>query len=182
MARQPWAGALVVAVFVAGGLVAFPVVILIAATAAAFGPWFGFLYATMGVLASALATYALGAQFGQRALRNVMGPRLDRIRTMIVRRGVLAVAAIRVVPLAPFTFVNLAAGASAIKLVDYVAGTLLGMLPGLIVMSALGHRVVAIVSDPSLSEVLLLACAVVTWILVSLAVQAMVSKKWDSTS
>ena len=69
-----------VAVFVAGGLVAFPVVILIAATAAAFGPWFGFLYATMGVLASALATYALGAQFGQRALRNVMGPRLDRIR------------------------------------------------------------------------------------------------------
>ena len=42
----------------------------------------------------------------------------------------LAVAAIRLVPIAPFTFVNFAAGASAIKLVDYVAGTLVGMLPG----------------------------------------------------
>ena len=144
---------LVVGTFLAGGLVAFPVTILIAATAAAFGPWFGFLYATLGVLASALAIYALGAQFGQAALRRLMGPRLDRIRARIARQGVLAVAAVRIVPVAPFTFVNLALGASAIKLVDYLAGTLLGMLPGLIVMSALGHRIVAIVSQPSLVEV-----------------------------
>ena len=33
--------------FSRGGLVAFPVIILIAATAAAFGPWLGFLYATL---------------------------------------------------------------------------------------------------------------------------------------
>ena len=83
------------------------------------------------------------------------------MRAKIARQGVLAVAAVRVVPVAPFTFVNLALGASAIKLVDYVAGTLLGMLPGLIVMSALGHRIVAIISNPSIEEVSLLALAVV---------------------
>jgi uncharacterized membrane protein YdjX (TVP38/TMEM64 family) len=77
---------------------------------------------------------------------------------------------------APFTFVNIAAGASDIKLVDYVAGTLLGMLPGLVVMSALGHRIVAIVSDPSLTEVSLLALAVIGWIAASVGVQALVSR------
>ena len=180
--QQPWAGALVVGTFLAGGLVAFPVTILIAATAAAFGPWFGFLYALLGVLASALATYALGAQFGQGALRKLLGPRLARIRARIERQGVVAIAAIRVVPVAPFTVVNLAAGASAIKLVDYVAGTVLGMLPGLIVMSALGHRIVAIISNPSLSEVTLLTLAVVGWIAVSFSVQALVSRLWGRPS
>jgi len=142
VAQQRWAALVVVGTFLAGGLVGFPVVILIAATAAAFGPWLGFLYATLGVLASALALYTIGARFGQNALRPLLGSRLDRVRAKIARQGVLAVAAVRVVPVAPFTLVNLALGASAIKLVDYVAGTLLGMLPGLIVMSALGHRIV----------------------------------------
>jgi hypothetical protein len=41
-----------------------------------------------------------------------MGPRLHRVRRSIAERGVLAVAAIRLVPIAPFTLVNLVAGAS----------------------------------------------------------------------
>ena len=52
-----------------------------------------------------------------------MGPRLNRIRRGIVRRGVLAVAAVRLVPIAPFTVVNLVAGASRIPLLDFVLGT-----------------------------------------------------------
>jgi phospholipase D1/2 len=174
--REPWAPALVIAAFLAGGLIAFPVTILIAATAAAFGPWLGFLYATLGALTSALAIYGIGAYFGRGALSDLLGPRLDKVRKRIARQGVLAVAAVRVVPIAPFTFVNLAAGASSIKLVDYLAGTLLGMLPGLVVMSALGHRIVAIISDPSLKEVTLLALAVISWLAVSLGVQALVSR------
>ena len=181
-AREPWAVVFVIGTFLAGGLVAFPVTILIAATAAAFGPWFGFLYATLGVLASALAIYGIGAYLGRGALSNLLGARLDRIRERIARQGVLAVAAVRVVPVAPFTFVNLAAGASSIKLVDYVAGTFLGMLPGLIVMSALGHRIVAIMSDPSLKEVSLLVLAVIGWIAVSLGVQALISRLGSRSS
>ena len=126
------------AIFLAGGLVAFPVTVLIAATAATFGPWLGFLYAATGAIASALLTYFIGALLGRDVLRNWMGPRLTRIRERIVRQGVLAIAAIRMVPVAPFTLVNMVAGASGIRLLDYIAGTLLGLLPGLILMSALG--------------------------------------------
>jgi phospholipase D1/2 len=50
---------------------------------------------------------------------------------------VLAVAAIRLVPIAPFTLVNLIAGASKIRFADYLLGTVIGMAPGLVLMSAL---------------------------------------------
>jgi phosphatidylserine/phosphatidylglycerophosphate/cardiolipin synthase-like enzyme/uncharacterized membrane protein YdjX (TVP38/TMEM64 family) len=176
LAGTPWAPAAVLALFVLGGLVAFPVLILITATAATFGPWLGFAYALAGVIASALITYGIGARFGQAALQRLMGDRLDRIRKQIVRRGVFAIAAIRLVPIAPFTLINLVAGASAIRLADYLAGTMLGMLPGLIALSALGHQLMRITTSPTLSEAGILALAVAGWIAVTFAVQALIGR------
>lgn len=178
-AQNPWAPLLVVGTFIAGGFLAFPVTILIAATAAAFGPWPGFAYAATGVFASAILTYALGARLGKEALRNVLGPRLNRIRRRIARKGVIAVATIRLVPVAPFTVVNLVAGASAIRPLDYVAGTVLGMLPGLIVLSVLGHQILRILIHPTPGDVALLLAAVVGWIAVSIGLQILVSKLWS---
>jgi hypothetical protein len=43
---------------------------------------------------------------GQRAPLDVLRPRLNRIRRSIAHRGVFAVVAIRLVPVAPFTLVN----------------------------------------------------------------------------
>jgi uncharacterized membrane protein YdjX (TVP38/TMEM64 family) len=178
-AESPWTPVLVIATFVAAGFVAFPVTVLIAATAAAFGPWPGLPYATAGVLVSAVMTYAVGARLGQDALRNVLGPRLNRIRRKIARQGVLAVATIRLVPLAPFTVVNLVAGASAIRPTDFVAGTALGMAPGLIVLSILGHQVFRILTHPNPADLALLVAAVAAWILVSVGLQILVSKRWS---
>jgi uncharacterized membrane protein YdjX (TVP38/TMEM64 family) len=64
VSENPWSAAIVLAAFVGGGLVAFPVNLLIAATAAAFGPLIGFAYAAAGTLVSALVTYGLGAWRG----------------------------------------------------------------------------------------------------------------------
>jgi phospholipase D1/2 len=178
-AQNPWAPILVLATFVAAGFVAFPVTILIAATAAAFGPWPGLAYAAGGVLVSASITYVVGAKLGKEALRNVLGPRLNRIRRRIARQGIIAVAAIRLVPLAPFTVVNLVAGASAIRPLDYLAGTALGMFPGLIVLSVLGHQIVRILTHPTPADVALLAAAVAAWIAVSIGLQVVVSKLWS---
>ena len=45
--------------------------------------------------------------------------------------------------------VNLAAGASRIPFADYVLGTILGMLPGLVLMSALGHQIFNVLTAPT---------------------------------
>ena len=179
IAASPFGPLIVLAAFLAGGLVAFPVTVLIAATAVTFGPWLGFLYAASGALASALLTYGIGAMLGRDVLRKLMGPRLTRIRQKIVKQGVLAIAAIRMVPVAPFTLVNIVAGASGIKLIDYTAGTLLGLLPGLILMSALGAQIARIVTSPSAFELAVFALCIAAWIGLSVGVQAAIRRFGD---
>lgn len=171
---------LVIGAFVLAGFVLFPVTVLIAATAAAFGPWAGFAYAAVGALASALVTYAVGAAIGKRTLRDLLGPRLNRIRQKAARRGVITIAALRMVPVAPFTVVNLVAGASSIPVFDYAAGTLLGMLPGLIMISAVGHQFARILTAPSATDFAWLALAVAGWIGLSIGVQALVARYWST--
>jgi phospholipase D1/2 len=172
VAEVPGAPLIVLAIFVVGGLFVFPVLLLIAGTAAAFGPWLGFALASAGALASAVVTYAVGAVIGRNAIENIFGPRLNRVRRGIVRRGVLAVAAIRLVPIAPFTVVNLVAGASRIPFADYVLGTIIGMAPGLILMSALGYQIWSVITAPTPTNVLLFVLAVLGWIAASIGAQA----------
>ena len=177
IAAMPGAAVIVPAVFVIAGLMAFPLLVLIAATAAAFGPWLGFTYAGLGALASAVVTYSVGAAVGRRTMEDLMGPRLNRVRRSIVRGGVLAVAAVRLVPVAPFTIVNLIAGASRIPFSDYVLGTILGLAPGLLLMSALGHQIFNILTAPTLSNVVLFILAVLAWLAVSVGVQGFILRR-----
>jgi phosphatidylserine/phosphatidylglycerophosphate/cardiolipin synthase-like enzyme/uncharacterized membrane protein YdjX (TVP38/TMEM64 family)/MFS family permease len=180
IAGSPAAPFIMVGSFVAGGFVMFPVTVLIGATAAVFGPLLGFTYAASGAIASALATYAVGRAVGKKTLRNLLGPRLNRLRRQVARRGIITVAAVRLVPVAPFTVVNLVAGASGIPLIDYVAGTLLGMLPGLIMISAVGYQLAQMMTSPSGSDLAILAGIVAAWIALSFGVQAAVSRYWST--
>jgi phosphatidylserine/phosphatidylglycerophosphate/cardiolipin synthase-like enzyme/uncharacterized membrane protein YdjX (TVP38/TMEM64 family) len=173
VAQMPGAPFIVLAAFIVGGLLVFPVLLLIAATAATFGPWIGFALAGTGAIASAIVTYGVGAAIGRQAMENVLGPRLNRVRRAIVQRGVLAVAAVRLVPIAPFTVVNLVAGASKIRFADYVLGTIIGMAPGLVLMSALGHQIWSIIAKPTLTNVVLFILAVLAWLAVSMGCQAL---------
>jgi uncharacterized membrane protein YdjX (TVP38/TMEM64 family) len=163
-------------------LLVFPVTILIAATAAAFGPALGLAYAAAGALTSAVVTYSIGARLGKEVLRDVLGPRLNRIRQRIAEEGVLAVATVRLVPVAPFTIINLLAGASDIKLGQFVAGTILGLAPGLVVMSALGHQIARMLTDPTPLEYALLIGAIMLWIATTIGVQVLVAKRWSARS
>lgn len=178
-AAGAWGPVVVLIAFIGGTLLLFPVTILIAATAAAFGPWLGFAYSVLGTLMAALIAFGLGALVGREALSNVMGPRLNRIRQKVRRKGVLAVALIRLVPLAPFGVVNLAAGASRIRLIDFMLGTAVGMLPGIAAMAVLGHQITQLVTEPTFMSFVWLALAVLAWIALSLGIQATVSKWSD---
>ena len=175
-ADNAWAPFVVVAIFIVLGLVGFPLTALIAGTAVTFGAWPGFAYAGVGAIASAAVTYAAGSWLGTSALRRLIGPRLSRIRRGIARRGILAVMSIRLVPIAPFTVVNLVAGALRIPVVDYIVGTALGLAPGLVVISLLGDQVFQILSDPSLAEIGIFAGLLAAWVGLSIGLQILLSR------
>jgi len=179
-ASSTWAPAYVVGAFVLGGLVAFPLILLIAGTAAAFGPVLGFAYAAAGSLASALFTYFIGAWLGRDTLESVLGPRLNRIRARVQRSGILAVAAIRLVPIAPFTIVNMVAGANGINPSHYTIGTALGLLPGLLMLSVIGSQIMDIIFNPSLGGLALLAAGIAAWIIVVFGAQTLLARLRDA--
>ena len=180
LATSPLAPLYVIGGYLLGGLVAFPLVVLIAATAAAFGPVLGFTYALLGSIASAILTYGIGAWVGRKPLRSVLGPRLNRIRNVIARRGILAIAAIRLVPVAPFTIVNLVAGASSIRFVDYVAGTVLGLLPGSAVDVGARLPDLPILIAPTAVDLVLLAGAALIWVAAVFGAQRLAARVGNS--
>jgi phospholipase D1/2 len=125
-----------------------PVTALIAASAVVFGFGRGLAVSALGSLASAAIGYAAGRALWRDSVRHLAGRRLDLLGRRLARRGVLAVAALRLVPLAPYTLFNLVAGASRIGARDFLLGTLLGMAPGAIALSLAADRARAAIADP----------------------------------
>ncbi len=178
MARgDPWAPALVLAAFLVGGVVAFPVNLLILATAAVFGPWLGFAYSAAGAFSSALLMYLAGAWLGQAALARLFGPRLQRVRDAARARGFMVVVAFRVVPVAPGTVVNLGLGVSGIGLADFIAGTVIGMTPGLLLVSIVGDRLVALLTEPTVEQGGVLVLCVAAYAALVFAMQQVLSRR-----
>jgi phospholipase D1/2 len=174
--RGPWEVLAVIFVFVLSGFFAFPVIVLIAGTTAVFGVWPGMLYAGLGAMASALATYSLGWWLGQRRLRHYFGPRVNRIKQSLQGRGIVTVTAIRLIPAAPYTLVNLAAGALRVSPIDYTVGTALGLAPGILVMSLLGSTIVGIIAHPTFGGVALIIGLLVATVLLSIGLQVAVRR------
>jgi phosphatidylserine/phosphatidylglycerophosphate/cardiolipin synthase-like enzyme/uncharacterized membrane protein YdjX (TVP38/TMEM64 family) len=173
--QSPFAPVFAIAAFVLGGLVAFPVIALIAATAAALGPWIGGLSATAGVLLSSMLLFLIGRVLGQKRLQSLLGVRAMRVQSHIIGQGVVAVAMIRMVPIAPFSLVNLLAGASQLRLPDFLIGTILGMAPGIVTMAALGSQIAELARNASWSNGLWLGVTILLWIAACLAVQFVVT-------
>ncbi|ABS62760.1 SNARE associated Golgi protein [Parvibaculum lavamentivorans DS-1] len=180
VAAGSFAPVIVVAIYVLTGFIAFPVTVLIVATAATFGLWPGLLYAGIGSLASAAATYLAGRSLGADMLRNLIGPRINRIGRGIGKRGVVTIMTIRLVPVAPFMLVNLVAGALRVPIIDYMVGTLLGLAPGILVLSVLGDRVFTILQDPSLLDIAIILGSLAAWIALALGLQRLISKRRSS--
>ena len=158
--EQSWAPLAVLLAFVGGGLVAFPLLVLIAATALVFGPVLGPLYALTGALVSAALTFAIGRKLGRETVRKLAGTRVNDLSRRLAQRGLVAVAFVRMLPIAPFSVVNVVAGASHIRWSDFLVGTVIGLLPGVTVMSFFVDRAVAAIQDPGVTTFALLGIAV----------------------
>jgi uncharacterized membrane protein YdjX (TVP38/TMEM64 family) len=173
---SPWAVPIVLAVFVVGSLVAFPITVLIGTTILTLGPGPGFVGAALGTLLGAAASYGMGRLVGRKPLQRLLGDRLRRFDRKLERRGIITVALIRKVPVAPFTIVNMAMGASAIRFRDFIAGTALGMVPGIAAFALVGDSLVHVWNDPNPVSVTIVIAAAALWIGVVLGMQRWVNR------
>jgi phospholipase D1/2 len=174
-----WSLPIIVGVYVALGLLIFPVTLLIAATAAVFGPWLGFAYSICGSIASAVVVYGVGALIGKRPVRRLARTLAGRIGRAMGRHGILTVVGLRIAPVAPFSVVNFVAGASRIKFKDFVIGSALGMLPGIIIMCSLGSSLAEMLRHPTPGAVAVTAGIIVASALAAFGLHRLIVRRRD---
>jgi len=147
--RYAWyAAPLVAATFIILNAMLVPVMLLIAATGIAFGPWLGPVYAMVGSLASSSAGFGVGRWAGASRVERWIHRRVPRLTTALERHGTIAVFVIRKIPL-PFMLVNVAIGATRVRYRDFVLGTLLGMTAAVVALAGFGGTLLDIARHPS---------------------------------
>ncbi len=156
-----FAPVVVLLIYLVGSCIMFPITLLIVATALSFGPFSGFFLALCGSLLGGAASYLLGHLLGRDAVRRLAGDKLNRVSRKLARKGWLAIAILRVVPVAPFTIVNLVAGSSAITLKSFLAGTVIGMTPGILAIMIFEGGIERVIQDPGWASVAIGGAAVI---------------------
>ena len=165
MRSSPFTVLLVLAAFLVGSLTMVPVTLLILATALSFGPVNGFMLALAGSLLGGLAGFFTGRMLGRKTLRRLKGKQINRLSHRLARRGWLTMALVRVVPIAPYTVVNLMAGATRISVRDFLLGTVVGMGPGILGIMLFEGGLENAVRNPGVGSVGLAFAAVAAGVL-----------------
>ena len=159
--QQPFTPLLVIAAYILGGMVAFPVTLMVMATVMVFGPWLGLAYAMTGSELSALVVFGVGRLLGREAVRRFAGSLFNRLNKKLSESGWMAIIIFRIVPVAPFSVINLIAGVSEIRLKDFAIGTFVGMLPGMMAITLLADRISSSLRQPDLLNFTVLAITLV---------------------
>ena len=149
-------------------VLAVPLIFLTLVAVAAYGPMAGSLYVVAGALLSAAVSYGVGRMLGREVVERMAGPRVNQLSRRLARRGLLAVVAVRLVPVAPFAVVNMVAGASHLRLQHLLLGTAIGILPGTLGVALFLDQIQAALRSPTPW----------TWALVALTVGLLGGGAW----
>ena len=106
-----------------------------------FGPVLGSVTALVGATLGATLSFLVGRVIGRSAVEQLAGRRVQAIDDFLSSRGFIAILMVRLIPLFPFNVVNLVSGVTALKLRDYVLGTAIGIIPGTVLLAALGGSI-----------------------------------------
>jgi uncharacterized membrane protein YdjX (TVP38/TMEM64 family) len=160
--NSPARPVIILAAYLVGSLLLVPITVLIMATALIFGPMLGSAYSLAGCFLGAGITYALGYYLGRDFVQKLIGPkRWARVERKFGQAGIMAVATMRLLPIAPFTVVNVISGAFQVPVRDYILGSLLGLAPGILVINVFAYQMEDAVRNPGAGSFALLGGLVV---------------------
>lgn len=139
---------LMVSGFIIGGCVGVPVTFMVTAMAIVFDPWKALALSYVSIILSSSLSFWIGNLAGREFIEKHAGTRVKDISRKIARQGILFLALIRLIPIAPFTIINTVGGASHVKFRDFLVGTLIGSIPGAIVVTFFVERLTIAARDP----------------------------------
>ncbi len=117
--------------FVIASLAMVPVTLLAVIGGVVFGGWQAFAYVMAGAFLASAIGFFIGRWLGRGAIERLSGSRVEQLSKRLAKRGTVAVAILRLVPVAPFAVFNLVAGSSHLGVRQFLVGSLIGLVPGL---------------------------------------------------
>ena len=151
-ANHPLAPLVVIPVFIVGSILIAPVTGMIALCALLFSPWTASLASIAGALAATLVNYEIGRHLGKAVEQRAPRTLIKRMRSLGRSADAWSLAGLRLIPVAPFSVVNLLAGTSHVSLRAFLLGTVLGMGPGIVLICFSVDRARAALSGEPLFE------------------------------
>jgi len=147
---SPWLRAVAAtAVLALASLLMVPLSLLVVVCAILLGPWLGFGCAMLGALVSGWLGFLAGKAMGGDVLKRFDGSQIHKLSERLSRRGIMAVAMLRLIPVAPYTVVNVVAGASHLSVGQFMLGSLIGLVPGIGGLSLFSGSLYRVIVDPS---------------------------------
>lgn len=119
-------------------LMPLPASVLTIAAGALFGLWWGAVLAWLAALLGAAGGFVIGRFLGRPAVDRLLRGRLAQADETLRRHGLVAVLAVRLLPLFPFTPLNYACGLLGVRWGHYVVATAAGIVPGALAYAAVG--------------------------------------------
>ncbi|HEX2286231.1 MAG TPA: TVP38/TMEM64 family protein [Mycobacterium sp.] len=142
----PWFPLAFLAAHIVVTVFPFPRTAFTLAAGLLFGPVLGVPLAVAAATVSAVIALLLVRAAGWQLNRLVRHPRIDSLDARLRERGWPAIMSMRMIPAVPFSVLNYAAGASAVRVLPYTLATLVGLLPGTAAVVILGDALTGNVS------------------------------------
>lgn len=133
-AAHPLAPVAMAAAIVIGSLVVAPITGMIAISALLFTPWTASVAAIVGTLGATVVNHWIGSHFGKLLSDRIPRPVADKIERIATSSDMWHMAGLRLIPVAPFSIVNVVVGASGVRMRDFLMGTLISMGPGIVLI------------------------------------------------
>jgi uncharacterized membrane protein YdjX (TVP38/TMEM64 family) len=111
-----------------------------------FGPVLGVPLAVTASTISAVIALLLVRAAGWQLSRLIRHPRVDSLDARLRERGWPTIVSMRLIPAVPFSVMNYAAGASAVRVLPYTLASLVGLIPGTAAVVILGDALTGNVS------------------------------------
>ncbi|MBU0656133.1 MAG: VTT domain-containing protein [Gammaproteobacteria bacterium] len=130
-------------------LLMVPLTLLAVVAGIVFSSWQAFCYMLVGALLSSVAGFGFGQMLGHSVVKRLDGSKISDLSKQVAKRGTVAIAILRLLPIAPFAIFNLMAGASHVRFRQFFLGSLLGLTPGLGAITLFSSNLWAAITNPS---------------------------------
>ena len=139
-----WAPIVYILLYTIGTLLILPSTPLNLTGGAIFGSWWGTLWTTIAAIVAAVVAFAFTRTVGRELIAQKLAGRWEAIDGEMRQGGLFYMFAIRLLPIIPYGLVNFAAGLTSIRFQDYLIGTILGTLPGVLPFVMMGSGLQAL--------------------------------------